>query len=87
MLLFWVKYILGKGLGILDDFLSVDSSQDLSGWFSFKSILPKRGSAFYINGVFFGFSHGRRALQLLRFLRFRSWLGIYLMTFEGYAPV
>ena len=39
MLLFWVKYILGKGLGILDDFLSVDSSQDLSGWFSFKSIL------------------------------------------------
>ena len=40
--------------------------------FSLKSILPKRGSAFYINGVFFGFSHGRRALQLLRFLRFRS---------------
>ena len=33
---------------ILDDFLSVDSGQPLSGWFSLKSILPKRGSAFYI---------------------------------------
>ena len=32
---------------ILDDFLSVDSGQPLSGWFSLKSILPKRGSAFY----------------------------------------
>ena len=41
---------------ILDDFLSVDSGQPLSGWFSLKSILPKRGSAFYINGVIFGFS-------------------------------
>ena len=33
---------------ILNDFLSVDSAQPLSGWFSLKSILPKRGSAFYI---------------------------------------
>ena len=33
---------------ILNDFLSVDSGQPLSGWFSLKSILPKRGSAFYI---------------------------------------
>ena len=32
---------------ILNDFLSVDSGQPLSGWFSLKSILPKRGSAFY----------------------------------------
>ena len=32
---------------ILDDFLSVDSGQPFSGWFSLKSILPKRGSAFY----------------------------------------
>ena len=29
---------------ILNDFLSVDSGQPLSGWFSLKSILPKRGS-------------------------------------------
>ena len=68
-----VKY--GGALGceqrhILDDFLSVDSGQPLSGWFSLKSILPKRGSAFYINGVIFGFSHGREPLQLPRFLRF-----------------
>jgi hypothetical protein len=55
---------------ILNDFLSVDSGQPLSGWFSLKSILPKRGSAFYINGVIFGFSHGWEPLQLLRFLRF-----------------
>ena len=55
---------------ILNDFLSVDSGQPLSGWFSLKSILPKRGSAFYINGVISGFSHGREPLQLLRFLRF-----------------
>ena len=33
---------------ILNDFLSVDSGQPLSGWVSLKSILPKRGSAFYI---------------------------------------
>ena len=33
---------------ILNDFLSVDSGQPLSGWFSLKSILPKRSSAFYI---------------------------------------
>ena len=46
---------------ILNDFLSVDSGQPLSGWFSLKSILPKRGSAFYINGVIFGFSHGRKS--------------------------
>lgn len=32
---------------ILNDFLSIDSGQPLSGWFSLKSILPKRGSAFY----------------------------------------
>ena len=32
---------------ILDDFLPVDSGQPLSGWFSLKSILPKRSSAFY----------------------------------------
>lgn len=55
---------------ILNDFLMVDSGQPLSGWFSLKSILPKRGSAFYINGVIFGFSHGREPLQLPRFLRF-----------------
>ena len=55
---------------ILDDFLLVDSGQPLSGWFSLKSILPKRGSAFYINGVIFGFSHGREPLQLLDFLSF-----------------
>ena len=29
---------------ILNDFLSVGSGQPLSGWFSLKSILPKRGS-------------------------------------------
>ena len=52
---------------ILNDFLSVDSGQPLSGWFSLKSILPKWGSAFYINGVIFGFSHGRKPLQLLIF--------------------
>ena len=55
---------------ILDDFLSVDSGQPLSGWFSLKSILPKRGSAFYINGVISGFSHGREPLQLLLFWSF-----------------
>ena len=55
---------------ILNDFLSVDSGQPLSGWFSLKSILPKRGSAFYINGVIFDFSHGWEPLQLLRLLRF-----------------
>ena len=59
-----------KQCHILNDFLSVDSGQPLSGWFSLKSILPKRGSAFYINGVIFGFSHGREPLQLLRFLHF-----------------
>jgi len=32
---------------ILNDFLSVDSGQPLSSWVSLKSILPKRGSAFY----------------------------------------
>ena len=55
---------------ILDDFLSVDSGQPLSGWFSLKSILPKRGSAFYINGVISGFSHGREPLQLFNFSSF-----------------
>ena len=30
----------------------------------------KRGSAFYINGVIFGFSHGREPLQLLLFWSF-----------------
>ena len=55
---------------ILDDFLSVDSGQPLSGWFSLKSILTKRGSAFYINGVISGFSHGREPLQLQHFPRF-----------------
>ena len=33
---------------ILNDFLSVDSGQPLSGWFSLKSILPEWGAAFYI---------------------------------------
>lgn len=47
-LLFQVKFILGKGFGILDDFLSVDSGQPLFGWISLKSILPKRDSVFYI---------------------------------------
>ena len=55
---------------ILNDFLSVDSGQPLSGWFSFKSILPKGGTAFYINGVISYFSHGRKLLRSLRFLRF-----------------
>ena len=55
---------------ILNDFLSVDSGQPLSGWFSLKSILPKRGSAFYINGVISGFSYGREQLQLLLFWSF-----------------
>ena len=59
-----------KQCHILNDFLSVGSGQPLSGWFSLKSILPKRGSAFYINGVIFGFNHGRKPLQLLRFLCF-----------------
>ena len=36
-----------KQRDILNDFLSVDSGQPLSGWFSLKSILPKRSSAFY----------------------------------------
>ncbi|MFR2428069.1 MAG: hypothetical protein ACLS74_01020 [Oscillibacter sp.] len=36
-----------KQCHILNDFLSIDSGQPLSGWFSLKSILPKRGSAFY----------------------------------------
>ncbi|MFQ9052499.1 MAG: hypothetical protein ACLR5H_04385 [Oscillospiraceae bacterium] len=31
-----------KQRDILNDFLSVDSGQPLSGWFSLKSILPKR---------------------------------------------
>ena len=48
---------------ILDDFLSVDSGQPLSGWFFCKLILPKRGFAFYINGVIPGFSHVRNPLQ------------------------
>ena len=55
---------------ILNDFLSVDSGQPLSGWLSLKSILPKRGSAFYIYGVISGFSHGREPLQLLLFWSF-----------------
>ncbi|WP_286149032.1 hypothetical protein, partial [Neopoerus faecalis] len=38
--------------------------------FSLKSILPKSGSAFYINGVIFSFSHGREPLQLLLFWSF-----------------
>lgn len=33
-----------KQCHILNDFLSVGSGQPLSGWFSLKSILPKRGS-------------------------------------------
>ena len=37
-----------KQCHILNVFLSVDSGQPLSGWFSLKSILPKRGAAFYI---------------------------------------
>ena len=59
-----------KQCHILNDFLSIDSGQPLSGWFSLKSILPKRGSAFYINGVISGFSHGRKPLQLLLFWSF-----------------
>ena len=59
-----------KQCHILNDFLSVDSGQPLSGRLSLKSILPKRGSAFYINGVIFGFSHGRKPLQLLLFWSF-----------------
>ena len=55
---------------ILNDFLSVDSGQPLSGRFSLKLILPKRGSAFYIYGVIFGFSHGQKPLQLLLFCSF-----------------
>lgn len=47
---------------ILNDLLSVDSGQPLSGWFSLKSILPKRGSAFYNIRVISGFSYGRNPL-------------------------
>ena len=47
-----------------------NDGQPLSDCSSLKSILPKRGSAFYINEVIFGFSHGREPLQLLHFLRF-----------------
>ena len=53
-----------------------DSGQPLSGWFSLKSILPKRGSAFYINGVISGFSHGREPLQLLLFWSFAHGSGL-----------
>ena len=35
-----------KQCHILNDFLSVDSGQPLSGWFSLKSILPKNGIRF-----------------------------------------
>lgn len=55
---------------ILNHFLSVDSGQPLSGWFSLKSILPKMGSAFYILGVIPGSSHDRKPLQLLNFQSF-----------------
>ena len=48
---------------ILYNFLSVDSGQPLSDWFFCKLILPKRGSAFYINGVISGLSHARNPLQ------------------------
>ena len=60
---------------ILNDFLSIDSGQPVSGWFSLKSILPKRGSAFYTIWVIFGFSHVREPLQLLLFWSFaHGWL-------------
>ena len=75
---FRVKFIREKGFGILDDFLSLDSGQPLSGWFSLKSILPKRGSAFYIIWVIFGFRHDRKPLQLLLFWSFaHGWGAIF----------
>ena len=45
-LLFRVKFILGKGFGILDDFLSLDSGQPPSGWFSLQANFTKKGLRF-----------------------------------------
>ena len=56
---------------ILNDFLSVDSGQPLSGWFSLQANFTKKGLRFlYHMRVIFDFSHDRKPLQLLRFLRF-----------------
>lgn len=56
---------------ILNDFLSVDSGQPLSGWFSLQANFTKKGLRFlYHMRVIFDFSHDRKPLQSLRFLRF-----------------
>ena len=39
---------------ILNDFLSVDSGQPLSGWFFLQADFTKKGLAFYTNGMIFG---------------------------------
>jgi len=59
-----------KQCHILNDFLSVDSGQPLSGWCVSQNHFTKKGLAFYTNGMIFGFSHVWEPLQLLRFLRF-----------------
>ena len=56
---------------ILNDFLSVDSGQPLSGWRVSQIHFTKKGLRFlYHMRVIFDFSHDRKPLQLLRFLRF-----------------
>lgn len=57
----------------LNDFWLVDSDWPLSDCVSSRSVLPKRGSAFYNIGVIFGFIHGLNPLLLLDF-EFWFWL-------------
>ena len=60
-----------KQRDILDDFLSVDSGQPLSGWFSLQADFTKKRLRFLYHLSDSSLQrHGWEPLQLLRFLRF-----------------
>ena len=77
---FRVKFIRGKGFGILDDFLSVDSGQPLFGWFSLQANFTKKGLHFLYHMSDFWLQPWPEIIAITTLLEFRSWLGGY---FQG----
>lgn len=59
---------------ILDDFLSVDSGQPLSGWFSLQANFTQKGLRFLYQWSDFRFQPWTGTIAVTRFFEFCSWL-------------
>ena len=62
---------------ILNDFLSVDSGQPLSGWFSLQANFTKKGLRFLYHMSDFRFQPWPGTIAITAFLAFCSWLDMF----------